>query len=138
MKKPALTPEEWAELRVDWYSANRGPYVGWPVADGARRLEIDKDNVEVHLDPEEYTAIPQWGLHAVAALCLHGQPFGFTWEDVANVRKAATEACTHDEGARYYDEAGSPRLVLDCDEEAVHPLTLLADRIEALLPPEPS
>jgi hypothetical protein len=114
MTKPALTPEEWAELCADWYSVNRGPYLGWPVADGARRLEIEEDKVEVHLDPDEYTAIPQWGLHAVAALCLHGQPFGFTWDDVAMLRE---------EGSVGYPETG--RKLRD-----------LADRIEALLPPE--
>lgn len=48
--------------------------------------------------------------HALAALCLHGQPFGFTQEDVDAVLVAADEA--------------------DMDE-----LQSVADRIEALLPP---
>ena len=56
--------------------------------------------------------------HSTAALCLHGQPFGFTWEDVAVLRDIAAP------------DIGTP---LEGDARA---LTSLADRIEALLPPE--
>lgn len=57
--------------------------------------------------------------HATAALCLHGQPFGFTREDVIMLRAA--------------------RLRLDGEEQEDawdKSLDSLADRIEALLPPE--
>lgn len=56
--------------------------------------------------------------HGVAALCLYGQPFGFTREDVhvlGLVVGAAKEA----------------------DSEYGQVLQSLADRIEALLPPAP-
>ena len=54
--------------------------------------------------------------HLMVALCLHAQPFGFTRGDVEVVREAATEA-----------------IWAPAAEEQ---LTSLADRIEALLPPE--
>jgi hypothetical protein len=50
---------------------------------------------------------------AAAALCLHGQPFGFTHDDVELLRYIASG-------------------MLDYDYE---PVQDLADRIEALLPP---
>lgn len=51
------------------------------------------------------------GAHETAAICLHGQPFGFTWEDVDLLRRSATPP--HDSD----------------------PLDGLAARIAALLPP---
>jgi len=62
---------------------------------------------EVGLRPSE--------AHATAALCLHNQDFGFTREDVKLV---------HSVGA-WHDNAG-----------VMVSLRNLADRIEALLPPE--
>jgi hypothetical protein len=59
----------------------------------------------------------------VAALALHGQPFGFTWADVDAIRGAADEA---EQEARPYP-SGIP--------EARAPFDSLADRIAALLPP---
>lgn len=59
--------------------------------------------------------------HALAALCLHGQDFGFTRYDVEELRVAAKS------------------LVAELDKYGVGPsprLNDLADRIEALLPPE--
>ena len=57
--------------------------------------------------------------HAVAALCLHGQPFGFTWGDVRELDDAVERLC----------EVGH------VDVAAV---MHIRDRIEALLPPEGS
>lgn len=68
--------------------------------------------------------IRQWGPHAGAALLLHGQPFGFTWEDVDMVRVWASEL------EAMYDSI---------DELSAYDnwqrWKSLADRIAALLPP---
>ena len=94
--KPALTAEEWASVggwRLDpdsWVSVD---YVGW--------CEVENR-------------------HAMAAVCLHGQPFGFTREDV-EVLKAAAQSVY------------SSMLSEDASEESAKLLSL-ADRIEALLP----
>lgn len=93
--KPALTPEEWADK-----SAVRP----WGIFDNV----IDEASFR-DLGPE--------GKHAAAALCLHGQPYGFTWEDVV-LLMAEVSTLTG-----YIDE-----------EEDAH-WRSLADRIAALLPP---
>ncbi len=70
----------------------------------------------------------------MAALCLEGQPFGFTWEDVAQ----------HRWSVNYWQvKINDPTTPLD---ETHRPVALyekmrdwhksMADRIEALLPPE--
>lgn len=64
-------------------------------------------------------SIPASLFHATAALCLHDQQFGFTREDVAALRDASS-SLAH----KKFDSGITPYL------DAV------ADRIEALLPPE--
>jgi hypothetical protein len=59
------------------------------------------------------------GGHALAAMALHGQPFGFTHDDVLTLRLAAD---THDNDLDW--------------KERCFKLRDTADRIEALLPPE--
>lgn len=81
--KPALSAEEWAEKSLTTFS--------------------DSDRVIASM-PEDR--------HALAALCLYEQPFGFTQEDVKGLRWAAT-------GSLLFGGA----------------LAELAERIEALLPP---
>lgn len=74
------------------------------------------------------------GRHAAAALCLHDQPFGFTREDVALVRGAASLLPEILKITRHLPTeamAMLPQAVRDTDT-----LTSLADRIEALLSPE--
>lgn len=68
--------------------------------------------------------------HEVAAVCLHGQPFGFTREDVAFLRTMAREFSLQ-------------HAIINCSclickrNRAWGPeATALAARIEALLPPE--
>ena len=95
-KKPALTAQEWA----------------------------DAFDPEIHTDALLYEVSYLWGSarpHGVAALCLHGQPFGFTREDVELVRGLRGRPSEYD---------SSP---IEDDDPA---LDALADRIEALLPPE--
>ena len=89
MIKPALTAEEWAEA----IPPNGGP------AGFLRGLERVTDGRSCH---------------AMAASCLHEQPFGFSREDVKSLR--------------------SPWPVLNA--HWLGKLDALADRIEALLPPE--
>lgn len=101
---PALTPEEWADF------------------DGKTSGDI---RVTHYLDDgrsgnEVAMLIPVDAKLAVAALCLHGQPFGFTWEDVDMLREE------HDAHA------------LGCMSTLGDPpckFLALADRIQALLPP---
>ena len=57
----------------------------------------------------------------LAALSLHGQPYGFTWQDVDMLRQAAGM------------NGGDGSLPNPSAER----FTSLADRIEALLPPRP-
>ncbi|HUT56641.1 MAG TPA: hypothetical protein VNA25_02075 [Phycisphaerae bacterium] len=100
--KPALTDQEWADARV--------ALGGFPVLDG-------DEPVGVTLDP-----------HGVAALCLFGQEFGFTEEDVRDERQAYHDAVVL---AR---EGGNEGLCLACIARAARHFDR-ANRIEALLPP---
>lgn len=79
---PALTAEEWAQVRTGFYD------------------------------------LRTMSQHAVAALHLGGQPYGFTHADVAMLRGAAGDY----EGRGGFFETGRQ-------------LMALAERIEALLPP---
>lgn len=91
--KPALTPEQWERREASFFGINmrlEEDGVGFGVAD-----------CETIFDDEER--------HALAALCLHEQPFGFTRDDVDELWSAI---------ANGWDGLKS-----------------LADRIEALLPP---
>lgn len=85
--EPALTADEWV----------------WIHDESMERLTDDIGYLWGHVRRD-----------AVAAICLHGQPFGFTWSDV-DLLKA--------HGAEWFPRVGSP----ECDN--------LADRIAALLPP---
>lgn len=98
--KPALTPEEWAELRL---------------RDERGTARIDGGRVEAE---GRFDAEPR---HALAALALHGQPFGFSWKDVDMLKSTvlADDFHSHDDWWA---------------------LQRLGERIAALLPPrdEPS
>jgi hypothetical protein len=106
--KPALTPEEWAGPypieRHDWTAQvkRRG--------DGTHRLYL-----EVEWSPIDERA----SLHALAALALHGQPFGFTWE----MHDALYRQAQHRMGDTMQDTQDRARLLGVCR------------RIAALLPP---
>ena len=91
--EPALTAEEWA------------------------RIHAGEWHEEVLADLDRHSA------HARAALALHGQPFGFTREDVELLRKIGpfVDRQIIDRDAGAYEWLGA--------------LMPLADRIEALLPP---
>lgn len=85
---PAMTPEGWADF-FEYYKP------------GFRQYEIGSTASN----------------HAAAAMLLHGQPFGFTREDIRDLVEASCQC-----------EIVNPDLADRCIS--------LADRIEALLPPE--
>lgn len=108
--EPALTAEEWADntsARSDWFVTpyHDTPFMSWFESNHGSYLEVSQ--------------------HALAALALHEQPFGFTREDVALLLSLAHG--NPPEFGRSYLEDG---------EDAQ--LRSLAARIAALLPPEAS
>lgn len=115
---PALTPEEWKggyyysdDLRLNRKNAGIG---------GQPRL-----NVEVLSHPLGGVTNDQRDLHALAALCLYGQPFGFNAIDVEFLNERADAA-----------EAYGRDLMNDRAMESAEKFRALAARIEALLPPD--
>lgn len=116
---PALTPKEWQERSVDiscglvWANlADRHAFDGEPEANNEPppRLVIDWNSAN-------YQQVVG-RRHALAALCLHGQAFGFTHEDVEDLRWFGS--------AFMVPGTGASRRALN-----------LAARIAALLPPPP-
>jgi hypothetical protein len=107
--KPALTAEEWKKA----FNAKGEPVINYPeerVFWHASAIEGDADDCAI--------AIGDSDRQRVAAMCLFGQPFGFTREDVKNlnfVLKRLNGLISDDRFARLGD---------------------LSDRISALLPPE--
>jgi hypothetical protein len=101
--KPALTPEEWARKRAERPQPKEPGYVVVTpyVEDRHWGISVSShySNASVNKDLR----------HALAALCLHGQAYGFTREDVAALERVQLE---------------------------VGGLQSLIDRLEALLPPE--
>lgn len=110
--KPALSPEEWVTLDV--------------ARDAGTNFERDEHGGTVFMDG--WCRPPH--THALAALALYGQPFGFTREMVDALRAICCDASImHSDrcvGVGEYDEAAAK---LALAESAV-------DRIAALLPPE--
>jgi hypothetical protein len=112
-QEPALTPEQWARRRVEFPEPTSIYSNEWDVAiqkrdDGTVVWEYVSEGCD--------RSIPLEPAHAVAALSLFGQPFGFTREDV----KALLYTL---------DDAGK------CGTDDI--LQSIAERIAALLPPEP-
>lgn len=101
--EPALTAEEWEEKLIESEAFKQ--WFGIRSSGGIQFSADMSDNGRDDLIRP----------HAVATLCLYGQPFGFTRRDADAIRIAAESANTP---AHY---------------EALHNL---ADRLESLLPPE--
>lgn len=122
--KPALTAEEW-----EWMSP--------------RVMEIKEEDSIVEGDrwceaearrAEYITYLLEGGLgyrpgvtQGAAALLLHDQPFGFTWEDVEHHKRLAGE-CGNSDGF-------SIDLLSQMEILSAWHLSM-ADRIQALLPPQ--
>ena len=109
--KDALTAEEWAGYleRGDTVCREEGQ-----ITAGLRGAAGDPV-IGVASDPHEYGAILPGLCHAIAALCLHDQPFGFTREMLDCMTEFNDDRQTSER--REIAEQGF-------------------DRIEALLPPE--
>lgn len=106
--RSALSPKEWAEVAA----AERGDFNRAPM---------------IYLRAIEHRGTGPHQLdrpHALAALALHDQPFGFTWEDVDLLLRAA--------GAVEQESADCP---VFAPSEVPASFRELADRIAALLPP---
>lgn len=104
---PALTAEDWEELAgkpglFEWISMTN--------PDHRRMVMLHK--------------FEQDNLHGVAAVALHGQPFGFTREDVAYLRAMAKRP----------DQPGVLSITVASGGKTLP--HSLADRLESLLPPE--
>lgn len=113
MAEPALTAEEWGDLQagISWEGPLNKRLGYLNLSDGVLTLDSSYDEAETQ---------------AVAALCLHGQPFGFAWEDVDEIEEAIGDSYV----------LCSDRCVGGCDcDKTVARLRSLADRIAALLPP---
>ncbi len=94
----ALTPEEWREY-----------------------APLDRSLAQY------VTAVAQRNAHGAAALALHGQPYGFTWDDYYELLDNAHEIEAGD---------GPPEHMLPERKRQVHQLRSIARRIAALLPPQ--
>lgn len=119
MSVPALTPDEW----------NAGRYVSEDVTVSLRGAALDgspRIDVQVRAFPIGSGVMGEpRDCHALAACALYGQPFGFTRADV--------EACAFFGEITLWNSSES----IEVPADIVKRLASLADRIEALLPPEP-
>ena len=113
---PALTSDEWARRLAR-------PHSGALVDFG--HCECGAPVVRNLLDD----SLPPANRHALAALALHGQPFGFMAKDVKNLRETAEESDEGDASNDFY--LGGYQVTVGSEW-----LLNLADRIAALLPPE--
>jgi len=121
---PALTPEQW-EARdyrqpareLDAWARQLGAAAGEDDAtEYVAKLGVTASGAVIAMNrAHDRVLVPPPARPVLAALALDGQPFGFTRDDVAAVRRAA-------------ERGGAP-----AELEALHDL---AARLEALLPPE--
>jgi hypothetical protein len=124
--KTALTREEWEELR-----ATRGSVEIWddpPPGSGSVGVEDQSPDAS-----RGYARVVPEARHALAALALNDQLFGFTWEDVDRLREAVNDI-------DYSHIADSEqRKLMELDTRVMRAWMLdLADRIADLLPPRPN
>lgn len=136
--QPALSPEEWKTQRIDFPEL---------AATGGMGESIIIQRNPVGLLVSRDCVVPPSKQHALAALCLYGQPFGFTQRDVDEMSDLA--ACWEEE-ATWSDEAGGHsayraeltnkgvwgKNAESCRRRAAIARSL-ASRIASLLPPPP-
>lgn len=126
--RPALTPEEWAELDVDRDILDSA---GWRAED-APRLRLTPRGVTIGESEAPQMWVASGLCPALAALALqHAAPDGgplFTWNMVQAIREVAAEArsCAEER----YNDAGAVEFArfASLAEEA-------AERLASLLPP---
>ena len=115
MTKPALTAEEWKLwLGSDW--VNQPTFLG-----AVHHGRGGKGAAHLYAS--------DWYGHAEAALGLHEQPFGFTREMLLAIRDGVNFAESFEHHTMSADEC-------DQQDRSVELGRLVADRIEALLPPD--
>jgi len=125
--QPALTPEEWKEREVESQYGNAR--TSFYVDHKGRIFASDEspggeDRIIVLNGPDDRIR------HAIAALCLYGQPYGFTHEHLALLRYLNEgHDLEPDEESGFIDRALT-RKQADC-------LALLVEIVAALLPPTP-
>ena len=124
----ALTAGEWSEMRRYGHLSRQcfdSPWDDDEAKHGVSEISASADSLHLtsHQHGRYATFDAPGDRHALAALCLHEQPFGFRRDDVEGLRELAKQ---YDDDADNYEITG-PAAVW---------LTSLADRIEALLPPE--
>ena len=122
--RPALTAQAWEELRV-----SRPGIELWsdppPLGSGHLRVEDQSPDAA----PGYARIVPELR-HAVAAMALHDQAFGFTWDDVERLREAVNDIdFSHIADAEQ-------RGLMEMDARLMRAWMLdLAGRIADLLPP---
>jgi hypothetical protein len=127
--KPALSPQEWAALCVEWpdYEGQDPPATVVMLdnqhARGPHTMTIESYGGRGGL--EEF-AFVDGERHVVAALALHGMPFGFTREDVLALDALLEMA---------YEAFGGHAPSTEADRDWQRGKGIRA-RIAALLPPE--
>lgn len=114
---PALMPQEWTGCAVE-----RGDELAY-LQTGNELVIRNKDDSGTW----DYGTAGPAMLHAVAALCLVGQPFGFTRDDVGALNEAINEFRV--KGIAPIDPHSAEF------RETAEALQSIADRIAALLPP---
>lgn len=132
---PALTPEQWRERD---YRPRAAEIDAWAKRSADRQAVDDAtqyaakigltaggDGVIVMSRAHETVLVPPPARHALAALALHGQPYGFTPADLVQLRRAAEWAAS---AARTAGESGAAR-------EAAAVIGRVAALVGALLPP---
>jgi hypothetical protein len=125
--RPALTPEEWKALR---WRANKEVGGGPETAMDEVGCDVQRDSTN-YLDFEwsDLKCDPRELRHALAALALHGQPFGFTRQDVQMLLARAGDVEAEERDLSPLSPIAS---------EVAPAYRNLAARIAALLPPEGS
>ena len=95
------------------------------------------EKIEPAVTPEEWKEFragelhtTRLGFHATAALSLHGKPFGFTWEDVDQLRESAAYIGRVVDVESFFYESDDVNSETLCAS-----LLSLATRIASLLPP---
>ncbi len=126
VSQPALSPEEWAAFAKKGH-CDRLDYFDAPILAGGSSWVIDG-----YYDEQQR--------HALAALCLYQQPFGFTAEDVSLLRNTAAifrkSAIESAAGAVAPDDEAAA-LAQAFIRSLGEPYESLASRIASLLPPTP-
>lgn len=131
---PALTQEQWAERD---YRPRARDIDAWDREKPERRAADDSTQhvakigisydgcVTLMSRAHEWVSVPPPARHALAALALEGQPFGFTHDDVDQLHHAA-DVLSAAAGSTHESTVPQP---------SAEALRALAGRIAALLPP---